>query len=376
MEPLISVIVPTYNGEKYIGRCIESIQNQTYKNLEIIVVNDGSTDKTNTILDQYANRDYRITVCNQENGGVSRARNTGIAMAKGHFIGFVDDDDAIEKDMYELLIKNILEYSADISQCGCKEICAKKINYHCSTEDIVLQNNKLATITLLAGKRKTEFNSMCNKIYKSELFKNFKLNEAVTIAEDFIANYYLFSKSEKFVFIKNAGYNYYKRENSATTAGINFESLKQLFLAYSEIINSIDPESEIYMAALDQYLNLLFGLLKQKECAPIDEYKIFQEKLIYEFRKHKNEIYRISFNSCIREIFGILKLNKREINNKCKIFQKELILELKENIKKIIKTKGLKTKYKIDTIGVSFIPFYLSARYYGTHCKNKRKFKK
>ena len=117
-EPLVSVIVPVYKVEKYLDKCVESIVGQTYKNLEIILVDDGSPDNCPAMCDKWADRDSRIKVIHKQNGGVSSARNAGIDAVQGEFIGFVDSDDWLEPDMYDCLVKNALEYNADISRCG------------------------------------------------------------------------------------------------------------------------------------------------------------------------------------------------------------------------------------------------------------------
>ena len=113
-EKLVSVIIPAYNIEDYIGRCLDSIISQTYKNLEIIVVDDGSRDYTGEILDNYAKKDRRIKVIHKENGGVSSARNKGIEAAEGDYIGFIDGDDLIEPEMYKTLVDLLEEENADI----------------------------------------------------------------------------------------------------------------------------------------------------------------------------------------------------------------------------------------------------------------------
>ena len=114
---LISVIVPVYNVESYVAECIESIQNQTYMNLEIILVNDGSTDNSGDICDQYATYDERIKVIHKENAGVSAARNTGIEAANGDYIAFVDSDDYIAPNMYEDMLRILKENDLDILEC-------------------------------------------------------------------------------------------------------------------------------------------------------------------------------------------------------------------------------------------------------------------
>ena len=117
-RPKISVIVPIYNVEEYLGKCLSSVIGQTYTNLEIICVDDGSSDSSGAILDQFAARDSRIVAIHQPNGGVSTARNTALDRCTGDFIGFVDGDDWVEPDMYEVLISNITANDVDISACG------------------------------------------------------------------------------------------------------------------------------------------------------------------------------------------------------------------------------------------------------------------
>lgn len=117
MDPMISVIVPIYNVEKYLARCVDSIVNQTYKNLEIILVDDGSPDRCPQVCDDYAEKDSRIKVVHKKNGGLSDARNAGMAVATGEYISFIDSDDWIETSMFELLLNNIFQYDCEIS-CG------------------------------------------------------------------------------------------------------------------------------------------------------------------------------------------------------------------------------------------------------------------
>ena len=132
-EKLVSVIIPAYNIEDYIGRCLDSIISQTYKNLEIIVVDDGSRDYTGEILDNYAKKDRRIKVIHKENGGVSSARNKGIEAAEGDYIGFIDGDDLIEPEMYKTLVDLLEEENADIAHCGYQMVFPDRIDYYHNT---------------------------------------------------------------------------------------------------------------------------------------------------------------------------------------------------------------------------------------------------
>ena len=120
--PKISVIIPVYKVEEYINRCIKSVVNQTYDNLEIILVDDGSPDNCPVICDKWAEKDSRIKVIHKNNGGLSDARNMGMKIASGELIGFIDSDDWISKEMYQLLYENMKENESDISACGVKMV--------------------------------------------------------------------------------------------------------------------------------------------------------------------------------------------------------------------------------------------------------------
>ncbi|MHB1001505.1 MAG: glycosyltransferase [Armatimonadota bacterium] len=120
MEPFVSIIIPVYNGEPYLRKCLDSLVNQTLKDIEIIVVDDGSTDNSAAILDEYASSDSRITIIKQSNEGGYSARNRGLVIAKGSFIGFVDNDDYVQPDMYEVMYDTAIKNSVDIVICGFK----------------------------------------------------------------------------------------------------------------------------------------------------------------------------------------------------------------------------------------------------------------
>ncbi len=124
--PKISVIIPVYNVEPFLDSCINSILNQTYDNLEIILVDDGSTDSSGIICDKYAKSHKKITIIHKENAGISVARNTALDIATGELIAFIDSDDRIESNYFEILLNSLIEYDADISTCG-----YKKLNKHC-----------------------------------------------------------------------------------------------------------------------------------------------------------------------------------------------------------------------------------------------------
>lgn len=166
--PKISIIVPVYNVENYVSKCIESIINQTYKDVEIIIVNDGSTDKSGDICDYYSKKDARIILIHQENQGLSMARNNALDIASGDYIGFVDSDDWIAPDMYGTLYNNAIEHDADISMCN--------FYYVSETGECSPYSNENQPIKVLEGIHKIAHNIrlnndyVWNRLYRRHLF--------------------------------------------------------------------------------------------------------------------------------------------------------------------------------------------------------------
>ena len=147
----ISIVVPVYNLQEELPRCLNSILAQSYDNLEVIVVDDGSSDGSRKVICEYSKRDSRIVSLFKENGGVTNARLAGVEIATGDYIGFVDGDDEIESDMYELLINNALKYSADISHCGYQMVFPSRVEYYYNTGRIVQQDKITGLKDLLSG---------------------------------------------------------------------------------------------------------------------------------------------------------------------------------------------------------------------------------
>ena len=209
----ISIIVPIYKVEKQLDRCIKSILNQTFINFELILVDDGSPDNCGKICDEYKRKDKRVKVIHKENGGLSDARNTGLNIATGKYIGFVDSDDIIHPEMYERMYNCINKYNADIVQCKFKKfksiedinklsnINNANIEYYTSKEAIIdmIDNNKINVNTW-------------NKLYKRELFENERFPKG-KIHEDEFLTYKLIYKSNKVAYINEELYYYYQNDN-------------------------------------------------------------------------------------------------------------------------------------------------------------------
>lgn len=225
-EPKISVIVPVYKVEPYLRKCLDSIINQTYRNLQIILVDDGSPDNCGVICDEYAAKDRRIQVIHQENGGVSAARNSGLALVTGDYIGWVDSDDWIEADMYEYLLENALKYQADIAVCSrferYKNKCVRR-----GWEHLDVLNTEQALELLL--KNNVMQNYLCDKLWRRELFDNICFPVGKTF-EDIAIMHKLFIKAERVICLPEAKYNYLQRVGSIVD-NISLENRVNHYLA-------------------------------------------------------------------------------------------------------------------------------------------------
>ena len=182
--PKISVIVPIYNAEKYLERCVKSLIAQTFHDIEILLIDDGSTDASSILCARLKKEDSRIRILHKPNGGLSSARNAGLLAASGAFIGFVDADDFVEPDMYETLVKNALENNADRSGCG---------YFDSSRPDEISADGK---ITVLSDKNSIIAYSACGKhnnvwrsVYSKKAIGKIRFDESLVIAEDWLFNY-------------------------------------------------------------------------------------------------------------------------------------------------------------------------------------------
>lgn len=243
MKPLVSVIIPVYNSETYIEECIQSLLSQTLKNCEFIFVNDGSIDNSKDIIESYKSIDYRIKLINQENQGVSSARNNGINNAIGEFIGFVDSDDYVDEDMYETLYKSIKHNNSDLIVSNWEvELDGKKISmkYNFPKNEVMDKafiNNKIIPYFL----EKEDMNTVCNKLYKNSIIKskNIKFPNGVALGEDGIFNIKYLDNAETMEYIDYSGYHYREVEGSATRDILNKDYFKRSLEIYKYDINNI-----------------------------------------------------------------------------------------------------------------------------------------
>ena len=247
MKQKISIIIPAYNIEGYLNRTLDSVLAQTYRNVEVLVVDDGSKDGTGRVIDAYAARDSRIIAIHKENGGVTSARLRGVVEATGDWIGFVDGDDYIEPDMYERLLKNAVEYHAEISHCGYQMVLpsGKTLYYH-NTGKLVVQDNHTGVKDLLDGRLVEPglWNKLFSKAVLTEFVKKVDFDRSIRINEDILMNYYLFRESKASVYEDICPYHYILRKGSAACASVNehqlLDPLKVKRILFKETENEQD----------------------------------------------------------------------------------------------------------------------------------------
>lgn len=261
-NPLISVIVPIYNVEKYLERCIESICAQTYENLEILLVNDGSLDSSKQICEQYEKKDKRVKLINKENGGLASARNAALKVLKGSIIVCVDSDDWIESNMVEVLYNNLCKYEADMSVCNYFNELGegKKDNKKYSKEITVLNNEKAMEYAILPKKY---YGFAWNKMYKKEILGEMLYDESILKGEDSPFSCEYISRCTKVVYQDIPLYHY--RQDTISISRSEFSSKKMTVLkSYSDIVDMLIKKgysNRIVELQRVQYANQLLSLL-------------------------------------------------------------------------------------------------------------------
>ena len=221
---LVSIIVPVYNVEKYLGKCLDSLINQTYRNLQIILVDDGSRDSSGTICDRYASQDNRIQVIHKKQSGVSAARNTGLEAVNGSYICFADSDDWIDEKMIETMYENMVEEKAQISIIGYDMVWEDGRSQKKSDENAYyVWNQREAIAQWMTQKIFKGF--MCDKMFDKEIFTGIRFPEDRSYMEDVAIGLDLFARAETVVYSGKIGYHYLQRQGSATNSGFQKREL-------------------------------------------------------------------------------------------------------------------------------------------------------
>ena len=268
MIPKVSIIVPIYNVKNYLGRCLDSLLSQRLKEIEVIAVNDGSTDGSLKILEEYALRDNRIVVIDKQNGGVSSARNVGLEVAKGNFLGFVDPDDWTEADMYEQLYQTAIQENADIVMCT----YTREFGTHSKIKDFQLPKKAIyeyekvrsELLRRLIGPLNEEMSrpelldawgTVWSKLYRADVIKKNGIEfvdlERIGTNEDSLFNIHTFYHTKKFVFLNKPLYHYWRANTGSLTSGYNPQLKEQWFNLYrliEEFLNKHNLQEDFYLA--------------------------------------------------------------------------------------------------------------------------------
>lgn len=281
----VSIIVPFYNVEKYIKKCLDSVLNQTYNNYEIIIINDGSTDNTSKILESYKS-DKKIKIINQENKGLSNARNTGVSNAKGDYILFIDSDDFIEKELLEILNKTIKDEDLVRFQIRILDETNKIIKEY--KEETFNNLNGIEAFNKLSKYNLVEL-AVCYAYKKDTFLKNNYKFEEKTYHEDFGLIPYIIISSKKVTSINYIGYNYLQRKNSIMNNTDYEKEIKKsndVLKHYKNLIKwsqNIEGDLTIYKSFIANSVILKSLNLKEKDyknyIKKLKEYKVYDDLL-------------------------------------------------------------------------------------------------
>lgn len=295
---LISVIVPVYNVEVYLSRCIESIINQTYQKLEIILVNDGSKDRSGIICDDYKTIDSRIKVIHKKNGGLSDARNAGLEIAKGAYISFIDSDDWIELNMIEKLLNEAINNCAEIAigrRYRVYQNESKKIESFQKYPGAKIMTTEKALECLMSF---CGFDmSVCDKLFKRELFTNIVFPYGKTCEDSFII-YKVFSRANRLVYVNIALYNYFFRENSITRNNKVNETVIEATFEQMQFINRYYPK--LKSSAASSYVIAILSVFNEY----IKRHQKWNNILFYkkEARKYLKMTYKNKYISYLKKL--------------------------------------------------------------------------
>lgn len=287
MKPLVTVIITAFNMEAYIARAIENLRQQTLKELEIVVVDDGSTDNTLRICEECAKSDSRVRIVHKQNEGLAAARKTGVLHASGAYVGFVDADDTVENNMFETLLRNALKQDADISHCGYDMVFpdgSRKPYY--GTGEFLIQDHEQGLVDLLSGERIEP--STCNKLYRRELFDRIEFVTDVTICEDLMLNSLLFGVAGKAVYEDQCLYHYYKHDGAMSRNLTRRQFIDPIVVRRRICENTRDESPKIRQTAkrilVSQYI---------RNCFMIKENRYREYRDIYlDNKKHIKELHK------------------------------------------------------------------------------------
>ncbi|MFQ9516380.1 MAG: glycosyltransferase family 2 protein [Eubacterium sp.] len=316
MEGLISVIVPIYDVEPWLDECIESIVNQSYTNLEIILIDDGSPDKCPQICDEWAKKDNRISVIHKKNGGLSSARNAGLEVCKGEYISFIDSDDFIHKDMYKIMLHDIKEKNVDVVKCS-KSVYENATFTKFNKLDAPKYYDREEILDCYFYHKEDFCGGAWDKLYKAELFDDVRFPEGIN-SEDYYMYAKIYSKINKLYYNDISLYYYRVRENSiCSTNTLNSHSYDKIIICdmVKEFVDNQIPEraaDAVAFQILGRYSTYYDLMKKEHEKSVEKEWKRELRKYRKKAMKHKklSMSFKIKYLLFSTSVTGYIKMQK------------------------------------------------------------------
>ena len=304
----LSIIVPVYNVEDYIRKCLDSLVNQTLEDIEIIVVNDGSPDNSQKIIDEFVKKHpKKVKSFIQKNGGQGSARNLGLTKSQGEYIGYVDSDDYVELDMFEKLYKKACEDNYDIVICGSYNVNEKTNDKIKDLDNIYFEDLKL---NAFFGRM-----AVWNKIYKRDLLKSMKFRSKIWY-EDLDFTLKVLAKANKVAYLNEPFYNYLIREGS-TMNNSNIKRNLEILKAFDEI-NNIDMKDEIEFLAIDHiYISAIVRVINSKGSKELknETIKELQNYMVKHYPNFKSNKYLYLLNKRRKIIYKLINLKMYSLIN-------------------------------------------------------------
>lgn len=286
---LVSVIVPVYNVEEYLGRCVESILNQTYRNLEVILVDDGAKDSSGRICDQYAAQDHRVKVIHKENGGLSSARNAGIDIASGEYLKFVDSDDWLEPDAVESLLDQALRHQVELVLGGRWDVSAatgEKKKGLCPKHQEVISGTEMVRRIF---RWENCDSSACDKLFHKRLFREIRFPHG-KVVEDVPIMYKIVLDAGRIALLDKPIYNYYHRSGSITYTTVSERNFH--FSEHTAVIYPYILEHYPQLKREARYLRVrsLVYSVQSVDLASREDYRRFAQRCREERRELRKHI--------------------------------------------------------------------------------------
>ncbi|SIO19967.1 Glycosyltransferase involved in cell wall bisynthesis [Carnobacterium alterfunditum] len=325
--PLISVIIPVYNIAEYLPRCIDSVISQTYKQLEIILIDDGSTDRSPEICKSYVQKDRRIKFISKKNGGQGSARNLGLSLCTGDFVTFVDSDDWLVNDIYSHCVNIIKKSKPDIVSFNCIETNGdveidKDLNFQLES----VYKDELLRDYLYRGQTDRAPFTVWRKVYKKEIIEKIQFDEG-KINEDIVFNFKVLSKANSLIHTSKIGYYYYQGNKSTTRNGLKKRDF-DLLDASEQLIElaKIEKNKDIYYLARVKEARSYFSLLAKIAMYGFEDDTLDQKEVIKSLKNKLRKKYIFLLKSPIplsrKLMAGLLIIDVRLLSEPLKMYKK------------------------------------------------------